>query len=186
MGKTIVSYRNDSDEIVPEELATWVCIETFNDAGERVRVENVRRERPVEWSEKELSEMKAMERFLAEAFEYSEDRIAAMTKKPGCIRWYRENEAWNYHDDSWTENRWFILQRISPEEFEKNRFSDDVIWSWYGDALKKWNPQAEYYIHNEHTIDGDWISHVEKIYLAEIPGCTGPFCIESGDSNDRS
>lgn len=68
IGKTVVSYRNDSGEIVPEELATWVCTETFNDAGERVRVENVRREIPVERSEKELSEMKAMERFHAEAF----------------------------------------------------------------------------------------------------------------------
>ena len=137
-------------------------------------------------SETEAAEREAMKRFLAEALGFSQDRIAALSDSPNGLSWCNRRDAWNYHDECWEEYEKFSLCRIPREEFEKNRFQDrKTVWSYYERALKRWNPQAEYYCHSSFGRENGWRRHVEKIYLAEIPGCAGPVCLEYEKGNDR-
>ncbi len=189
MGKTVVSYLDDSRQKVPEDAAAWMCTEQYDDAGNIVKTSLVNlahQKKQLEVSETEAEERKAMERFLSEALEYSESRIAAMSKSPDGLSWSERRDAWNYHDESWEEYESFSLRRITREEYEKNRFQEkEPGWSWYVYALKRWDPHAEYSIHRSYSIEGCRHKDVEKIYLARIPGCTGPFCLEHVKEDDR-
>ena len=186
MGKTVIRYLDVSRREVPKDAAAWTRTEQYDDAGKLVQTSLVRQEKPLAVSEKQADEMKAMERFLADVLEYSASRIAAMSKSPDCFTWSDRRDAWNYHDECWEEYEAFSLSRISREEYEKNRFRENEPgWSWYLNALKRWDPHAEYYCHRSFSLEGRWRKSEEKIYLAKIPGCTGPFCIKHVEANDR-